>query len=81
MKRPKITCPRCKGKHLVDLPKRLFSCMEIIEKLGNPTIPEIHKESQSGADVTAFNQRVRRLISAGLVKPMEGGKPKRYSIA
>lgn len=80
MKDATIRCPACNGNGKTPLKPKLKRCFDAINRLGNPSVPEIFKELHEPVDHTAINQRVRRLVGFRLVKRTNKQHPPRYSV-
>jgi len=72
-----ITCPKCKGTGQKKLSKVYTATLDLIRRLGNPTVAELQKNIR-GVCPTAVNQRVKRLKEFGAVRLTEG-RPMRVS--
>ena len=66
-----ITCPKCNGSGKRELSKVYQQTLEVIRKLGSPTISELQKHFK-GVCPTAINQRVKRLKEFGAVTTSVG---------
>lgn len=68
-----ITCPKCHGSGQRELSKVYAQTLDLIRKLGKPTIADLQKRIQ-GVCPTAVNQRVKRLKDFGAVR-VSGERP------
>ena len=66
-----ITCPKCHGSGKKPLTKVYTQTLDLIRRLGNPTIADLQKHIK-GVCPTAINQRVKRLKEFGVVTTSVG---------
>ena len=74
-----ITCPKCRGTGKKPLSKVYAQTLDLIRKLGKPTIADLQKNIR-GVCPTAVNQRVKRLKEFGAVR-VSGERPMRVEVA
>jgi len=75
-----IVCQKCGGTGHRQLSRPYLECVGNIQKLGEPTMRELHEASGGGLLTTATHKRVMRLAEWGVVKIIEG-RPQRVKLA
>lgn len=63
-----IKCPKCQGTGKKSLSRPYQECVELIRKMGTPTVQELFMEASGRMCRTAINQRVKRMIGWGLIR-------------
>lgn len=87
----KIVCPKCGGKGICHLPKRLASSLDLMKWLSKKTpaflvsdFQEFHNTKSGDGrwlNIDTAHHRIRRLVKLGLVERIQGKGPARYSVA
>jgi len=78
---PKIACPKCKGSGHFPLSKVLLRTFVAIDHLESCTIPEIEKHLGEKLSPGSINQRVKKLVSLGIVaQEKRMGKLRAYRV-
>lgn len=83
MREPVIPCQKCKGKGTRSLSPPLLRVFKAIERLGQPTCPEIFQEVNIDyQDSTVANHYVNRLLKWKLIKKVKvnGERIPRYAV-
>lgn len=75
MKRPSVTCPTCKGHGNIQLSNQLSRCISAIKSLGQATVHQIHRRNREKVDITAINNRMRKLMALGFVRKVNKRRP------
>lgn len=82
MREPVIPCQKCKGKGTRPLSPPLLRVFKTIERLGQPTCPEIFEQINADyQDRTVANQYVNRLLKWKVIKRVQvnGERTPRYT--
>ena len=79
MKRPLTECEKCQGTGTVKLRKKLAQTLAVIVKRPNLTSTELHKLFGHDETLSATNNRLYKLVKAGLITKAKVGAVLRYA--
>lgn len=81
MKPPRIKCRSCQGTGSRDLDGPHLKTFKTLASIGHAaTAAEVHKLQKERVDVTAVNNRLRRMTGMGIVRLVNKRKPLKYNI-
>lgn len=78
--KPKIKCRVCDGKGYREVSPPYARCLMILGRLRQATVLEIFDRLKEKVDITAVNNRMRRMVEMGLVRRINHHKPWKYQI-
>lgn len=79
--RPRVKCPHCEGAGEVPLIEIEWRTLQALGKLGRATAEAVRAELPDEVSVNAYNNRLSRLLRAGLVVRIRTGKYWLYEVA